>query len=110
MYANHDVDELLDEQQNSEWVKSLELLNDFNNDQNDYFVVYKKEDQATEHEMQFNKVTRIDAENYLIAMHNEDYHEGIRYYTGEDIRLNRLDIINVKVVDPSEFDFVVFTD
>ncbi|MCT2537980.1 hypothetical protein NC661_01890 [Aquibacillus koreensis] len=110
MAANQSVEDLARLGNSKDWVEAIKLLNGFKNDENHYFVTYKKENDSNEHEFQFNKVTKVDDETYLVAFHKEDYDRGIRYYTGEDIKLDRFEIVNVQIVDPSTYDIVVFTD
>ncbi|WP_186576290.1 hypothetical protein [Aquibacillus kalidii] len=103
-------EELLEKGIEGNWKDALKLLNNFSEDSNEYFLVYKRANQTSEHEFKFNRVNKIDNETFVVAFHNEATDDGIRYYSGEDMKLNQAEIVGVKVIDPSKYDFVVYTD
>lgn len=100
----------LQSQFRSDREEALDKLNQFVNDDKDYYVIYKKANQTVKRELKFNQVKKIAGNKYAIAMHNEDFNDAIRYYNGEEIILQDNEIYEVRAIDPKEYDFVVYTD
>ncbi|WP_079708393.1 hypothetical protein [Paraliobacillus ryukyuensis] len=90
--------------------KAIDCLDHYEENENDYYVIYQKQDQQVKRELKFNKVTKLSANSYAIAMHTEDETDHIRYYHGEEIILAKEEIIELRIFDPHAFDFVVYTD
>ena len=90
--------------------EALALLSHFVNDEKDYYVIYKKVNQRVKRELKFNQVKELKDNKFVIAMHHEDVHDSICYYNGEEIILDHNEIYAVRVIDPEEYDFVVYTD
>ncbi|GGM27448.1 hypothetical protein GCM10011351_11650 [Paraliobacillus quinghaiensis] len=90
--------------------KALELLSHFVNDEKDYYVIYKKTNQRVKRELKFNQVKELKNNKFAIAMHHEDVHDSVCYYSGEEVILDHNEIYDVHVIDPEEYDFVVYTD
>ncbi|WP_067837339.1 hypothetical protein [Amphibacillus sediminis] len=90
--------------------QALECLNTFKQDKFDYYVIYQKDNQKTIREFHFNQVNVLDNGQYLVAMHHEDMHDFVCYYNGESVTLLPDEVLKVRIVNPDEYDFVVYTD
>lgn len=109
MSGINDSDALQD-QFTAEREDALKRLDHFINDEKDYYVIYQKANQSAKRELKFNHVKKLIENKYAIAMHNEDFNDAIRYYNGEEIILEENEIFEVRIIDPDEYDFVVYTD
>lgn len=89
---------------------AINQLKHFEDKNKDYYIVYQKENQRMKRELKFNKVKILDRSNYAIAMHTEDEADNVRYYHGEEVILHEDEIIAIRIIDPEEYDFVVYTD
>ncbi|WP_112181466.1 MULTISPECIES: hypothetical protein [Paraliobacillus] len=102
--------EALQDQFTTDRQDALKHLDHFINDEKDYYVIYQKASQSAKRELKFNQVKKLHDNKYAIAMHNEDFNDAIRYYNGEEIILEENEIFEVRIIDPDEYDFVVYTD
>ncbi|CQR46962.1 hypothetical protein BN1058_01249 [Paraliobacillus sp. PM-2] len=102
--------EALPGQQILEQENAIDRLEHFKANDKEYYVVYQKENQRAKRELKFNKVNKRSDDTFAIAMHTEDKTNAIRYYHGEEIILSKDEIIQLRIIDPGEYDFVVYTD
>ncbi|SEO35454.1 hypothetical protein SAMN04488134_106169 [Amphibacillus marinus] len=86
----------------------LELFN--YNDHYEYYVTYQKKLQTSLKEFQFNNVKNMLDHCFVLAMHDENIYDAICYYNGASIELNLVEIRSIRVVNPDEYAFVVYTD
>lgn len=89
--------------------EALMVLDHFEKDDHDYYVIYQKDNQAVK-ELQFNQVKKTADNSYLIKMYHEDVYDSVCYYCGEEVVLTSDEIVKVRIVEPDEYDFVVYTD
>ncbi|MFB1051648.1 hypothetical protein [Paraliobacillus sp. JSM ZJ581] len=90
--------------------KAIDRLEHFQADNKEYYVVYQKKNQQAKRSLQFNKVEKRSDDTFLIAMHNEDTVDAVRYYHGEELIVHQDEIIQLQIIDPDEYEFVVYTD
>ncbi|MCZ0702375.1 hypothetical protein J2T56_000932 [Natronobacillus azotifigens] len=89
---------------------SIKFLDRFINEEKEYYVIYQKKKQNTIRELQFNQVKKLSENRYLITMHQENLHHSVCYYVGEEVELTSDEILKIRIVDPLDYDFVVYTD
>lgn len=90
--------------------EALDCLDHFINDEKEYYVIYQKNYQTSVRELKFNQVEKNTDNHYRIAMHQENMHDSVCYYNGEKVELTSNEILKIRIVDPKEYEFVVYTD